>query len=217
MFIGVIRVLKTAYKGLTPPNMPATTFLIVGIVPCYMFMTILGTLYKTLSEAPALLPIPRVTPVDIAISRALKDFCVYTALFFILLLPISIYDGVFPPQNGLKVLFTLITLLMLGISLGFVGGAALRVFPPSKQFLSYLSLVNRMLGGMLFVITMIPATLWPYFTWNPMLHCMESLRDGWFATYTSPVADLTYVYEWILGLLLLGLSLERFQRRVPYI
>ena len=42
-------------------------------------------------------------------------------------------------------------------------------------------------------------------------------RDAWFVTYTSPVADPTYIMEWILGLWLLGLSLERFQRRVPYV
>jgi hypothetical protein len=43
------------------------------------------------------------------------------------------------------------------------------------------------------------------------------MRDAWFVTYTSPVASPAYVMEWILGLLLLGLSLERFVRRVPYL
>jgi hypothetical protein len=46
---------------------------------------------------------------------------------------------------------------------------------------------------------------------------MEMLRDAWFVTYTSPVADPVYVLEWVLGLMLLGLSLERYQRRMPYV
>jgi capsular polysaccharide transport system permease protein len=74
-----------------------------------------------------------------------------------------------------------------------------------------------MIAGMFFVITMIPTTFWPYLTWNPLLHLNEFMRDMWFASYTSPVADAGFVAECILGFLLLGLSLERFMRRVPYI
>jgi capsular polysaccharide transport system permease protein len=135
----------------------------------------------------------------------------------VLLLPISIYDGVFPPENIVKVFCAVIALWMLAVSLGFVAGTAMRVFPPVKQFVSYNNLINRMAGGMLFVVTMFPSEYWPYFTWNPVLHCEEMLRDGWFVTYTSPVADPAFVAECILGMLLLGLSLERYQRRIPYI
>jgi len=108
-------------------------------------------------------------------------------------------------------------LLTLGISLGFVFGSVRRVFPPIKQFVSYYTLANRMIGGMMFVITQIPSTYWPYLTWNPILHCSEMTRDGWFVQYTSPIASPGYVLEWIIGMLLLGLSLERFVRRIPYI
>jgi capsular polysaccharide transport system permease protein len=117
----------------------------------------------------------------------------------------------------MKVVLVLLAMWAMGVGFGFVVGAARRVFPPIRQFVSYYTLTNRMVGGMLFVITQIPSVLWPWFTWNPVLHCSEMMRDAWFVTYTSPVASPAYVMEWILGLLLLGLSLERFVRRVPYI
>ena len=34
MFIGIIRVMKSFLKGLTPPDMPPTTFIVIGIIPC---------------------------------------------------------------------------------------------------------------------------------------------------------------------------------------
>ena len=216
MFIAVMRVMRSAFKGLTPPNMPPTTFLILGIVPFYLYVDAIGAVYRSLGEPDNLLKFPRVTPVDVAIASALCDFCIYFVLFCLFMLSASIYEGAWPPENLLKVVLTVIMLWMLGISLGFVVGAASRVFPPVKQFISYYNLVNRMIGGMLFVITMFPSIYWPWLTWNPTIHCSEMLRDGWFVTYTSPVADPVYVLEWILGLLLLGLSLERFQRRMPY-
>lgn len=217
MFIGVMRIARSAFKGLTPPDMPPTTFLVVGIIPYYLYLSAITAVYGAVSSSDGMLQFPRVTPVDLAISNALQEFCIYFTLYCIFLLPISIYDGVFPPENGLKVMLAFIALWTLGLSFGFVVGTAARVFPPIRQFLGYYNLFNRMVGGMLFVITMMPSVLWPYFTWNPVLHCMEMLRDGWFVTYTSPIADPFYVMEWILGFLLLGLSLERYQRRMPYV
>jgi len=217
IFIGLMRIARSAFKGLTPPDMPPNTFLILGIVPFYMYNSALGSAYQAISGPDTLLQFPRVTPIDIALGSALSDFCIYFALFLGFVGFFSIYERAWPPQNGLEVLLVFIALWIMGVGLGIVVGTAARVFPPIKQFISYYNLANRMLGGMLFVITMFPSSFWPYFTWNPILHCMEMLRDGWFVTYTSPVASPAYVIEWILGLFLLGLSLERFQRRVPYL
>jgi len=217
MFIGVMRVARSAFKSLTPPNMPPTTFLVVGIIPYYMFMNVMSSASKAVSQSDSMLKFPRVTPVDLSIASALSDFCIYLTLFCVLLVPFSTYERVFPPDNGMEVFAAIIMLWMLGVSIGFVTGTAMRVFPPVKQFVGYSNLINRMAGGMLFVITMFPSEYWPYFTWNPVLHCEEMLRDGWFTTYTSPVADPVYVMKCILGILVLGLSLERYQRRMPYI
>jgi capsular polysaccharide transport system permease protein len=217
MFIGLVRILRSAFKGLTPPDMPPTTFLILGIIPFYLYMSAIGSVYKTVSNPAKLLQFPRVTPVDLAVAAALGDFCIYFVLFCIFAIPISIYEGAWPPKNGMEVLLVFIALWTLGVALGFIFGAINRVFPPIKQFIGYYGLINRMVGGMLFVITMFPSVYWPWLTWNPTIHCSEMLREGWFVAYTSPVADPGYVMEWILGLMLLGLSLERFQRRVPYV
>ncbi|MEI9929113.1 MAG: hypothetical protein WDM89_00740 [Rhizomicrobium sp.] len=217
MFIGIMRLARSAFKGLTPPDMPPSTFLILGIIPFYLYNAALGSVYKSLGKPDSMLSFPRITPVDVAIATAIRDFCIYSFLYAVFLLGSSIYDGVFPPKNALEVMFAFLLIWTLGVSFGLVVGPVSRVFPPLKQFVAYYNLLNRMAGGMLFVITMFPSAYWPYFTWNPVLHCMEMLREGWFVTYTSPVADPIYVMECILGALLIGFSLERYQRRIPYV
>jgi capsular polysaccharide transport system permease protein len=217
MFIGIIRMMKSFIKGMTPLDMPPTTFLVIGIIPSYLYVGTMSAVYKVIGEQDKLLQFPRVTQVDLALASALRAFCIYFALFCVFAVPASIYEGVWPPENGMKVVLVFIAMWALAVGLGFIIGAARRVFPPIRQFVSYYTLANRMVGGMLFVITQIPTTLWPWFTWNPVLHCEEMIRDGWFVTYTSPIASPGYVMEWMLGLFLLGLSLERFVRRVPYI
>jgi capsular polysaccharide transport system permease protein len=217
MFIGIIRVMKSFLKGVTPPDMPPTTFIVLGIIPSYMFMGAIQAVIKVIGDQDRLLQFPRVTPVDLALAASLRAFCIYFALFCLFTVSASVYEKAWPPENGLKVVAAVLAIWTLGTAIGFIFGAMRRVFPPIRQFVSYYTLANRMVGGMLFVITMIPSTLWPWFTWNPVLHCSEMIRDGWFVTYTSPIASPGYVMECILGLLLLGLSLERFVRRVPYI
>lgn len=217
MFIALMRVARSAFKGLTPSDMPPSTFLVLGIIPFYLYVQAVSSTYKAIAAPDPLLQFPRVTPVDLALASALSDFCIYFTLFCLFLTFFSIYEGAWPPQNPLEVLSVFILLWALGVALGFVVGTAARVFPPLQQFVSYYNLANRMLGGMLFVITTFPSEFWPYLSWNPILHCMEMLRDGWFVTYTSPITDPGFVLECLLGLLLLGLSLERFQRRVPYV
>lgn len=217
MFIGLMRLARKAFSGLSPPNMPPTTFLVVGIIPFYLYVAAVGSVYKAIAVPDSMLQFPRITPVDVAIASACSDFCIYITIYAIFLIPASISENAFPPENGLKLLVVVLTIWTLGMALGFVVGTAARVFPPIKQFVGYYNLVNRMAGGMLFVITMIPSAYWPYLTWNPVLHCSEMIRDAWFSVYTSPVASPLYVFYWIVGLLLLGLSLERYQRRVPYV
>ena len=49
--------------------------------------------------------------------------------------------------------------------------------------------------------------------WNPVLHCVELVRDGWFPSYHAEHLDLPYVVFWILGFAYAGLVLERLARR----
>jgi len=218
MFIAFIRLARQFFSPLAPPNdMPPLTFYTLGIVPLFLFMDVMKEVFTAAGSPSKLYQFPRVTPVDLAIAQGLASFCIYFVLFWIFLLPISIYEGAWPPENALGVMVTLLAIWLLAAAIGFVCSAAFRVFPPVTQFIAYFTRALRMIGGMFFVITMLPTTVWPYLTWDPVLHLNEFMRDTWFASYTSPVADAGFVAECTLGLLLLGLSLERFMRRVPYI
>ena len=217
MFIAILRLMRQAFNPLAPPNnMTPLTFYTLGVIPTFLCFDVIGDVFKEIGAPSKLLTFPRVTPVDVAVASGLASFCTYFALFWIFVLPVSIYEGAWPPKNALEVMLTLIGVWMLGAALGFIIGAAVRVFPPARQFVVYITRVLRLISGMFFVITMIPTTYWPYLTWNPLLHLMELMREGWFSTYTSPVASPLYIAECTLVLLLLGLSLERFMRRVPY-
>jgi capsular polysaccharide transport system permease protein len=217
IYIAGFRLMRQFFGNLAPPSgMTPLMFYVLGVLPLYLaFDAIKG--FSTVGSQSKLLAFPRVTPVDVAISANLSSFCIYFVLFWIVVLPVSIYEHAWPPQNIMTVMLALLAGWMLGMAFSFCISGAFRVFPPMKQFVSYLTFGLRIASGMFFCITMIPLVAWPYLRWNPLLQVTELMRDGWFESYVSPIASPGLVLEWLLGLLLLGLSVERFMRRVPYL
>jgi capsular polysaccharide transport system permease protein len=200
----------------TTSGMTPLMFYILGVFPLYMCFEGIKS-FSVVGSRSKFLSFPRVTPIDVAVATSLSSFSVYFLLFWLIAIPVSIYEQAWPPENIMKVMLSLIAGLVLGLGFGFTLSAAFRVFPPMKQFVGYIVFGLRMASGMFFCIASIPLAYWPYLTWNPLLHITEMSRDAWFESYVSPIASPLFVAECMLGLLLLGLSMERFMRRVPYI
>ena len=218
IYIAFIRLARIAFNPIAPPdNMPPLTFYTLGVIPTFLCFDVIGKTYTTAGASSGLLMFPNVTPVDVALAAALTSFCVYFTMFWILLVPVSIYEGAWPPRDPLALMLTFIGIFLLSTAIGFVLSGAYRVFPLLTKFWAMIHRALKMVSGMFFVITMIPVTFWPYLTWNPLFHLSELIRQSWFSTYTSPIASPLYVSEWTLGSLLLGLSIEKFMRRIPYV
>ena len=69
------------------------------------------------------------------------------------------------------------------------------------------------ISGIFFAANSLPDEVRPALLYNPVLHPVELIRDGWYPSYAATHADIPYVLLWILGLFLVGLSLEIVVRR----
>ena len=217
IYIAGFRLMRQFLGAFAPPSgMTPLMFYILGVLPLYICFEGLKT-FQIAAKPSKLLSFPRVTPVDLTLAAAASSFAVYFVLFWLIALPVSIYEHVWPPENIMSVMFALILAWMLGVSFAFIISGAFRAFPPTKQFMSYMVFGLRVASGMFFCITMIPVVWWPYLDWNPLLQVTEMMRDGWFQSYVSPIANPGYIGACILTMTLLGLSIERFMRRIPYL
>lgn len=217
IYIVGFRMARKFLGGLAnPPGMTPLMFYVTGVFTLYMFIQGMGG-GRSAARATPLLLFPRVSQIDVALSRAVSQGAINFALFMIIAPPVALYEGAYPPQNIGMVLFGMAMAWVTGLGVGFTLSGALRVFPPTSQFISYALFGLRMVSGMFFCVLQLPPALWPYLAWNPLLHCTELARDGWFEGYTSPIASPMYLVNCALAVLLLGLSVERFMRRVPYV
>jgi capsular polysaccharide transport system permease protein len=215
VFIAGFRLARKFFGGLaSPAGMTPLMFYVLGVFPIYLCFAGIKTFTIPASRSK-LLAFPRVTELDLTLAAILASFAIYFLLFWLVAVGVSNYENVWPPQNILEIMLALMGSLIIGTAVGLFFSGLVRVFPPMKQFVGYLNFAVRMASGMFFCITMIPITVWPYLTWNPVLHLTEMTRDAWFESYVSPIASPAYVAECALGLLLLGLLVERYMRRIP--
>lgn len=217
IFIGAFRMMRRAFGSLAQPSgMTPLMFYVLGVFPIFIFFEGMRS-YAIAATKSKLLDFPGVSPLDLTIAKNMSGFAVYFLLFWVLAVTVSNFEGVWPPDNALKITLALLAAWVLGQGVGLVISGGYLFFPPLKQFVGYTNIVVRLISGMFFCITMIPVVFWPYLTWNPLLHVTEMTRDAWFESYVSPVADPRFLFQCVLGTTLLGLLVERSMRRVPKI
>jgi capsular polysaccharide transport system permease protein len=68
-------------------------------------------------------------------------------------------------------------------------------------------------SGLFFTVEEVPQAAQAALLFNPVLHTVELVREGWFASYESPGASVSYVLYFALAFLTAGLLLERIVRR----
>ncbi|MBV8800039.1 MAG: hypothetical protein JO208_09545 [Alphaproteobacteria bacterium] len=215
-YIAGFRMMRQFLGGsLAPPSgMTPLMFYVLGVIPLFLAFDGLKA-FGTLAKPSKLAALPRVTPLDLALADTTASFVIYFMLFWLIAIPVSLYEHAWPPDNVMALMLAMILGWVLGLSAGFILSGLVRVFPPSKQFIGYSVFGLRISSGLFFSITMLPTTIWPYLTWNPLLHVTELTRDAWYESYVSPIASFSFVIKCAVVMMLLGLSIERFMRRVP--
>jgi capsular polysaccharide transport system permease protein len=161
----------------------------------------------------ALLFYPQVHPLDLVLARVSLEFVTLVTVFIIIMSGHSLYLGELHISSLLRVMSGLLLAGLLGASIGLFF-SSLSVY--SKLLDRIIPLVTRPLffiSGLFFTTNELPAQARDILLWNPVLHCVELVRDGWFPSYHAEYLDVPYVLFWILGFAYGGLVLERMARR----
>ena len=211
-FTGLL-IMKLAIRGFNKPGVPPITFLVSGLVPWLMFHATYRAPGGTLSRNKRLLSLPGVTPLDLVLGTSFQIICTYGLFFVVGATLASFYEKVPFPHFALGIILLFICCWLMGISLGLVLMLLARLYAPAAKFVNFFMRFSMILSGVFLSITFFPESLWPYLTWNPMLHVMELLRVYWFNGYASPVASPAYIVECLVVMVCAGLLLERYARR----
>lgn len=206
LFIGIFHLMgRDSQAGIATP-----LFFVTGFSPFFMFRDLFPQVASCAKGNIALLMFPQVSRTDVLLSTVILTALLSLAVMGLLLLMCYAAGYEFQIQRPLEVLGSLGLLIALGTGIGLVVGA----FTIRYEFVS--SLAGAFLGrplfissGLFFTADVVPAKVRFYLLYNPILHCIESIRSGMFASFESRYVDLPYVVYFALilnafGLMLLG-------------
>jgi capsular polysaccharide transport system permease protein len=196
-----------------PYGMDIVTFITTGIIPFLLFRQTMGRAHTAIPSNKGLLFYPQIRPLDLILARTGLEIVTLMTVFAIIMAGHALYTGELVIEKPLTVLIGLTLAGLLGAALGLFF-SALSVY--SRVVDQIVPLLNRplfWLSGLFYTANQLPARARDVVLWNPILHTVEMVRDGWFHSYEAYYLDISYVLFWIIGFAYTGLVLERLARQ----
>ena len=216
LHIGFMLILFATVRQRLIPGMEFEVFLVNGVIPFFMFRKVATQALGAVQSNKGLFSYRPVKPIDTLIARSLLElflsfssYIFFSAILLWFSYPISM-DTV-PQLLGYWVI-----LLLLSMSMGLVFLVVGSISPEINKFISTFFFILYLMSGVIYTIHMIPVEYQHYLLWNPIAHILELMRHAVAPTYPLAIGvSLTYVFEWILGTLFLGLLLyKRFEQQM---
>ncbi|EAK7207249.1 ABC transporter permease [Campylobacter jejuni] len=208
-------VIREYHHQVMPEGISIFMFLISGIMPFFMFRSIVTQLMNGIGANLSLFAYKPVKPIHVFIARTLLEFCIY----FVIFITVLFFAGWFFrldvfPVHLLGVLFCIFLLICSAFALGICFAIVWHFVESLRTLLAYFSIVFYWSSGIIFPTWLTPRPLLDIFYYNPLLHIFELLRFNFFENY--PLQDeYSYFYAifWILLVLFIGLFIYYYNRQ----
>lgn len=198
---------------MAPPGMSVISFLITGIVTFEMFRNTSNQATGAIAGNKGLLFYPQVRPLDLVMARTLLEGATQVVVFSILLSGVALYEGRLPVDDVLTTIAGVGLAIGLGGSFGLVSCGLSTISPTFERIHGMVMRPMFWFSAVFYPVDSVPTAVRSILLYNPVVHVIEMVRDGWFPGYQTRHIDPWYPAVWVLVLLFFGLSLERVARR----
>jgi capsular polysaccharide transport system permease protein len=214
MWIGTFWAMYALANRQIPSDMTVVGFLGTGIVTYSMFSNTASRAGEAINANRPLLFYPQVHALDLVYARAVLEVATLAAVFAALMaIEAVVLDRLPEVDDLLYTLGGLVLAGLLGAAFGLILCMASELYPVVNRLRSPLMRPLFWASGLFFTANDAPQEVRGYLEYNPVLHAIEMVRDGWFVSYQSELAEPLYVVWWIIGFASVGLLLERVVRR----
>ncbi|WP_417708337.1 ABC transporter permease [Roseibium aggregatum] len=188
-------------------------FFATGIITFQLYRKLSSSLMKVFEVNKGLLAYPLVKDFDVVIAR-------YVLVTLTNVLVIIVFYGVliaagsaFFPDRLDQVMSAIFATSLLGLGAGLTNAIIYRLWPTWKTLEGVVSRPLLFLSGVFYIPTRFSSDIQYMLSWNPILHCIEWVRTGYYPEYNSPVLDKSYLFMYILILLAVSFAGERLYRK----
>lgn len=200
--------------GRQPPyGASLALFFATGILTLEFFNKLSNTLMTAFDANKALLTYPLIRETDALFARLVlisATYLVIMAIFYGTLVTLGLAE---PPARPDRLIAAFFAIAAFGFGFGTLNAVIVSLWDSWAQIEKVLTRPLFFISGIFYVPSMLPpeavAVLW----WNPVLHLVEWVREGWYGHYDSTVLTPAYPLSVALGLVLAGLAGERLFRK----
>lgn len=200
--------------GRVPPyGSSLALFFATGFLQFELYKKLSSSLMGVFDSTKGLLAYPLVTETDVVFARAALIIATYIfimVIFFGTLIATGLAEF---PRHGDQVLMSIGATALLGTGAGMTNAVILRLWPTWKQIEGILSRPLFFISGIFYVPSHFPPSIKDILWWNPVLHCVEWIREGYYPHYQSTLLSKPYLFTVALILVLFGLGAERLYRK----
>ncbi len=188
-------------------------FFATAILTLELFNRLSGTLLRAYVANRQLLSYPAIRETDALFARLILVALTYVVIFMLFfggLVALGLAD--LPAHPGVMVGAFAATCL-LGLGLRSLHAIIFRAFGIWQHVENVLTRPLFLLSGVFYIPSQMPPEAVAVLRWNPVLHLIEWMREGYYPNYRSDVLDYAYPLGFGAICLALGLTAERMTRR----
>ncbi|QKJ66133.1 ABC transporter permease [Deefgea piscis] len=212
LFILIMGVfLKRAIPGAEP-----VLFIATGLVGYFMFSRVYSMCKGAISSNLALFSYRQVKAVDTIFARALVECFIFMLSVVLLFAGLALFGFNVLPAYPLQFMLAIFVMWLTGLGLGLLLSVANELTPNISNVIDLLMRPLYFLSAVMYPVSVIPEPYRGYLLYNPLVHGIESIRQGFFPFYRPlPEINLGYLFVFALVFIFFGLILHsRYSQRL---
>lgn len=192
-----------------PLGTDRVVFFASGVLPFMLFIYPIRTNVMSIEEGRILLIFPVIYPLDLVLAKvtleAINSFALIALLFIIL----YFYGADIMPRSPYKTLTGIFATILFSLSFCTTHAVMARLVKNWVQVCVLIAVMMYLTSGAFLLPSMLPEQIQTFLYFNPLAHCVEWIRSGYYETYKEGLLDKSFLIAVILFHLLMGFILER--------
>lgn len=192
------------------PGIEYSLFLLVGVVPFFMFQKNATRALGAVDANKGLLMYRAVRHIDIILARCLLELIIYFFSFWLILgVMWAFFNLSFSIENLHWVLFGFGGLFLLSFGLAMIMMIVGHYGGEVSKFISVIFSLLYFLSGVMYSVHIVPEPYLSYLMYNPIIHIIEMMRNALSPAYPIHHIDIGYFVKWVVSVNFVGLLLYK--------
>lgn len=188
-------------------------FFATGVLTFQIYQRLSTSLMAVFEANRGLMAYPLVKELDVVFARFLLIVATYLFVFVVFFGGLIMFDLADYPARLDQVLLALLATALIGLGAGLINAVIMLLWPTWKHLHGIISRPLFFISGVFFIPSAFPPDIRYILSWNPLLHCIDWFRSGYYHSYDSPTLDIGYLLMYTLVLLLIAFGSERVYRK----